>query len=36
MLYTYTTERLELKILDESSAPVTLEFFSRNQEHFSE
>lgn len=35
MLYTYTTDRLELKILDETFAPVTLEFFEKNREHFS-
>ncbi|MDE7298367.1 MAG: GNAT family N-acetyltransferase [Lachnospiraceae bacterium] len=35
MLYTYTTERLTLKILGQDSAPLTTEFFLRNQEHFS-
>ncbi len=35
MLYTYTTDRLELKILNEDAAALTTEFLAKNQEHFS-
>lgn len=35
MLYTYTTERLILKVLDEDAAALTAEFFRKNQEYFS-
>lgn len=34
MLYTYTTDRLILKILGEDAAALTTEFFRKNQEYF--
>lgn len=35
MLFTYTTDRMELKILNEEDAALTTEFYGRNWEHFS-
>lgn len=35
MLFTYTTDRMELKILNEEDAALTTEFYGRNREHFS-
>lgn len=35
MLYRYTTDRLELKILNENAAALVTEFLARNREHFS-